>query len=219
MKRFQQTHMHPATSLLQVIRVTVTSIHFTQLNLNIYREYSKWMILLPVSAWKVLGVTQYNVPNVNNGYMLDAAVSRVNSPKSKISSAIWEQLIWGCPAVLLPWWHVERRRWGWSKLGHSHKVCLEEFSWVASHPIFTYLLPEKERLLLPSMCETSATVWNTWPVKEEDLVRLHRTEMSMLCWMSHATFKDRIPSKDLLTRFDLLPVRPVTLVRPCCENG
>ena len=49
----------------------------------------------------------------------------------------------------------------------------------------------------------------TWPVKEEDLVRLHRTEMSMLLWMSHGTFKDRIPSKDLLTKFDLLPVRRV----------
>ena len=49
----------------------------------------------------------------------------------------------------------------------------------------------------------------TWPVKEEDLVRLHRTEMSMQCWMSHATFKDRIPSKDLLTKFELLPVRVV----------
>ena len=49
----------------------------------------------------------------------------------------------------------------------------------------------------------------TWPVKEEDLVRLHRTEMSMLRWMSHATFKDRILSKDLLTKFDLLPVRRI----------
>ena len=39
----------------------------------------------------------------------------------------------------------------------------------------------------------------TWPVKE-DLVRLHHTEMSMLHWMSHATFKDRIPSKDLLPK-------------------
>ena len=48
----------------------------------------------------------------------------------------------------------------------------------------------------------------TWPVKE-DLVRLHRTEMSMLRWMSHATFKDRIHSKDLLTKFDLLPVRRI----------
>ena len=47
----------------------------------------------------------------------------------------------------------------------------------------------------------------TWPVKEEDLVRLHRTEMSMQRWMSHATFKDKIPSKDLLTKFGLLPVR------------
>ena len=30
---------------------------------------------------------------------------------------------------------------------------------------------------------------------------------SMLRWMSLATFKDRIPSEDLLTKFDLLPVR------------
>ena len=37
-------------------------------------------------------VTQYNVSNVNNGYMLDAAVSRVNSPKSKILSAIHAQV-------------------------------------------------------------------------------------------------------------------------------
>ena len=37
----------------------------------------------------------------------------------------------------------------------------------------------------------------TWPVKEEDLVRLHRTEMSMLRWMSHATFKDRIPTHQI----------------------
>ena len=49
----------------------------------------------------------------------------------------------------------------------------------------------------------------TWPVKEEDLVRLCRTEMSMLRWMSHATFKDRIPSKDLLTKFNLLPARRI----------
>ena len=31
----------------------------------------------------------------------------------------------------------------------------------------------------------------------------------MLCWMSHAAFKDRIPSKDLFTKFDLLPVRRI----------
>ena len=35
------------------------------------------------------------------------------------------------------------------------------------------------------------------------------TEMTMLRWMSHATFKDRISSKDLLTKFDLLPARRV----------
>ena len=48
----------------------------------------------------------------------------------------------------------------------------------------------------------------TCPVKE-DLIRLHCTEMSMLRWMSHATFKDRIPSKVLLTKFDLLLVRRI----------
>ena len=49
----------------------------------------------------------------------------------------------------------------------------------------------------------------TWPVKEEDLLRLHHTEMSMLRWMPHATFKDRTPSKDLLTKFNLLPVQSI----------
>ena len=31
---------------------------------------------------------------------------------------------------------------------------------------------------------------------KEDLVRLHRIERSMLRWMSHATFKVRVPSKE-----------------------
>ena len=31
----------------------------------------------------------------------------------------------------------------------------------------------------------------------------------MLRWMSHPTFKDRTPSKDLLTKFNLLPVRSI----------
>ena len=39
----------------------------------------------------------------------------------------------------------------------------------------------------------------------------------MLLLMSHATFKDRIPSKDLLTKFDLLPVRRVVQRFP--ESG
>ena len=59
----------------------------------------------------------------------------------------------------------------------------------------------------------------TWPVKEEDLVRLYRTEMSMMRWMTHATFKDRIPSKDLLTKFDLLPVRRVVQRNRLCWFG
>ena len=59
----------------------------------------------------------------------------------------------------------------------------------------------------------------TRPVKEEDLVMLHRTEMSMLRWMSHATFKDRISSKDLLTKFDLLPVRRIVQHNRLCWFG
>ena len=71
-----------------------------------------------------------------------------------------------------------------------------------------YLLPEEERL---QACMRPVLLYGseTWPVKEEDMVRLHRTEMSMLRCMSHATFKDRISSKDLLNKFDLLPVRRV----------
>ena len=41
---------------------------------------------------KGVGSNSINVPNVNNGYMLDAVVSRVNSPKSKILSAIHAQV-------------------------------------------------------------------------------------------------------------------------------
>ena len=59
----------------------------------------------------------------------------------------------------------------------------------------------------------------TWPVNVEDLVRLHRTEMPMLRWMSHATFKDSIPSKDLLTKFDLLPVRSIVQRNRLCWFG
>ena len=59
----------------------------------------------------------------------------------------------------------------------------------------------------------------TWPVKEEDLVRLHCTEMSMLHWMSHATFKDRIPSKNLLTKYDLLPGRRIVQRNRLCWFG
>ena len=49
----------------------------------------------------------------------------------------------------------------------------------------------------------------TWPVKEDDLARLHRTEMSMLRWMSHVSLKDRVSTKVLLDKFNLLPIRCV----------
>ena len=59
------------------------------------------------------------------------------------------------------------------------------------------------------MDATSRNSFKRYLMKKKNLVRMHRTEMSMLRWMSHATFKDRIPSKDLLTKFDLLPVRRI----------
>ena len=31
----------------------------------------------------------------------------------------------------------------------------------------------------------------TWPVKEDDIIRLHRTDMYMLRWMAHVSLKDR----------------------------
>ena len=70
-----------------------------------------------VSTRKGLGVTQYNVPNVNNGYMLDAAVSRVNSPKSKILSAIHAQVH-----------HVKKRRI--SSLGTAHNEAVQQFCYL-----------------------------------------------------------------------------------------
>ena len=121
-----------------------------------------------VSAQKVLGVTQYNVPNVNNGYMLNAAdASLVTSTR-----CAWKKF----RELLLI---LSSRTFSLKKKGSFYQACVR--------PVLLYGS-------------------ETWPVKEEDLVRLHRTEMSMLRWMSHATFKDRISSKDLLTKFDLLPV-------------
>ena len=49
----------------------------------------------------------------------------------------------------------------------------------------------------------------TWPVKEEDLARLHRTDMSMLRWMAHVTVKDRKSATELLGKFQLHPIRSV----------
>ena len=118
--------------------------------------------------------------------MLDAAVSRVNLPKPKILSAIHAEVhlytstrcAWKKFRELLP--ILSSRTFSREKKGSFYQACVRP----------AVLLYGSE----------------TWPVKEEDLVRLHCTEMAMLRWMSHATFKDRIPSKDLLTKFDLLPV-------------
>ena len=181
-----------------------------------------------VSARKVLGVTQYNVPNVNNGYMLDAAVSRVNSPEIK------DFVCNSCSSPPLDPCEEEEN----IVIGNSSYENVQQFCYLgdmlstgdgaeASSVTRTRCAWKKFCELLPILssctfslkkkgsfyqaCVRPVLLYGskTWPVKEEDLVRLHRSEMSMLHWMSHATFKDRIPSKDLLTKFDLLPVRRV----------
>ena len=93
---------------------------------------------------------------------------------------------------------VTRTRCAWKKF--------RELLPILSSPTF-YL---KEKGSFYQACVRPVLLYGseTWPVKEEDLVMLHRIEMSMLRWMPHATFKDRIPSKDLLTKFDL-PVRRI----------
>ena len=122
----------------------------------------------------------------------------------------WEQLIWGCPAVLLPWWHVKRRRWAVASSVTRTRRAWKKFRELL--PILsscTFSLKKKGSFY--QACVRPVLLYGSkiWPVKEEDLVRLHLTEISMLRWMSHATLKDMIPSKDLLTKFDLLPVRRV----------
>ena len=89
------------------------------------------------------------------------------------------------------------------------------FAWKKVHELLPILSSHnfslKKKGSFYQACERPVLLYGseTWPVKAENLVRLHRTEMSMLRWMSHATFKDRIPSKDLLSKFDPLPVRRI----------
>ena len=69
----------------------------------------------------------------------------------------------------------------------------------------------KKKGALYEACVRSVMLYGseTWPAKEEDIARLHRTDMSMLRWMSHVSLRDRKSSKELLDRFQLQPIRSV----------
>ena len=54
---------------------------------------------------------------------------------------------------------VKLERWKAELSAKGLKVNTKKTKFMISKPVFTYLLPEEERLLLPTMCETSATVW------------------------------------------------------------
>ena len=43
----------------------------------------------------------------------------------------------------------------------------------------------------------------TWPVKEEDVCRLERTEMQMVRWMCNVSLSDRRPSEELRNRLGI----------------
>ena len=142
-----------------------------------------------VFARKVLGVTQYNVEeNIVIGNSSYEAVQQFCYLGDMLSAG------GGAEAS-----SVTRTRCAWKKFRELLPI-------LSSH---TFSLKEKGSFDQARVRPVLLYGSETWPVKEEDLVRLHRTEMSMLPWMSHATFKDRISSKDLLTKFDLLPVRRV----------
>ena len=53
----------------------------------------------------------------------------------------------------------------------------------------------------------------TWPVKEEDLVRLERNDMRMVRWMCNVTLKDRKSSEELRDRLGLVAIRD------CVQRG
>ena len=69
----------------------------------------------------------------------------------------------------------------------------------------------KKKGALYEACVRSVMLYGseTWPAKEEDIARLHRTDMSMLRWMSHVSLRDRKSSKELLDKFKLQPIRSV----------
>ena len=47
----------------------------------------------------------------------------------------------------------------------------------------------------------------TWPLKEVDTVRIHRTDMRMLRWMAGVKLSDRVPSAELLQKFGVRSIR------------
>jgi len=43
----------------------------------------------------------------------------------------------------------------------------------------------------------------TWPVRKENEVALHRAEMGMVRWICNVKVKDRVPSKELGERLGI----------------
>ena len=43
----------------------------------------------------------------------------------------------------------------------------------------------------------------TWPLKEDDINRIARTEKTMIRWMCNVTLRDRVPSDELRTRLGI----------------
>src|SRR5271165_288601 len=60
-------------------------------------------------------------------------------------------------------------------------------------------------------CVRSVLVYGseTWPIKEDDLKKLERTERAMIRWMCGVSLKDRVNSDELMRRLDMEGVREI----------
>ena len=79
-------------------------------------------------------------------------------------------------------------------------------------PILTSrVLSMKKKGFLYQSCIRSVMLYGseTWPIKEVDVGRLQRTDRSMMRWMAGVRLQDRKSSAELLSRFDLPPIRNV----------
>ena len=47
----------------------------------------------------------------------------------------------------------------------------------------------------------------TWPIKEEDVIRLERNDLMILRWMCNVSFQDKISAEELRIRLKLKSIR------------
>ena len=77
---------------------------------------------------------------------------------------------------------------------------------------------EKGRLYSACVCSLMLYRMETWPVKEEHVIRLERSDLRMVRWLFNFRPKDRISAGELRTRLKLKSIRAIVYRLEDC-NG